>query len=143
MKRFLSLLLVLIPLAAAADLPRLELTVGMYRIDAEVAANDPDRQNGLMQRRTMPAHQGMLFVFTEPRAHCMWMKNTFIPLSVAFLDEQGRIINVADMTPHSEQSHCAGRPARYALEMNQGWFAAKGLTAGTRIGGIEKAPAPR
>jgi uncharacterized membrane protein (UPF0127 family) len=126
-----------------AEMPRLELSIGMYRIDAEVAAEDTNRQVGLMNRRAMAAHQGMLFVFPAQRTHCMWMKNTFLPLSVAFLDEQGRIINIADMTPHSETSHCAARPARYALEMNQGWFAAKGIQAGSRIGGVEKAPAPR
>jgi hypothetical protein len=66
----------------------------------------------------------------------MWMKNTLVALSVAFLDDGGEIINIADMTPHSEQAHCATRPARYALEMNRGWFAARGIKPGMRLGGI-------
>ncbi|MGH8699219.1 MAG: DUF192 domain-containing protein, partial [Burkholderiales bacterium] len=75
--------------------------------------------------------------------HCMWMRNTYVPLSVAFVDEAGVIVNIADMKPQTEDSHCAARPARYALEMSQGWFAAKGIKPGARLAGIEKAPAPR
>jgi hypothetical protein len=78
----------------------------------------------------------MLFIFDAPAIHCMWMKNTYIPLSVAFLDDKGEIINIADMQPHSEQSHCAARPALYALEMDRGWFAARGIKPGSRLGGI-------
>jgi uncharacterized membrane protein (UPF0127 family) len=84
----------------------------------------------------------MLFLFDEPAIQCMWMKNTLIPLSVAFLDEAGTIINIADMQPHSEDSHCAVRPARYALEMNRGWFAERGIKTGARLRGIERL-APR
>jgi len=80
----------------------------------------------------------MLFRFDETATQCMWMKNTLIPLSVAFIDEAGAIINIADMQPHSEQSHCAARPARYALEMNQGWFAQRGIKPGAKLGGLEK-----
>jgi uncharacterized membrane protein (UPF0127 family) len=78
----------------------------------------------------------MLFIFDEATTHCMWMKNTLLPLSVAFIDERGAIINVEDMAPQTEDSHCANRPARYALEMNRGWFAARGIKPGSRIGGI-------
>jgi uncharacterized membrane protein (UPF0127 family) len=85
----------------------------------------------------------MLFVFDEDAIHCMWMKNTLIPLSVAFIDERGAIINIADMQPHSEQSHCAARPARYALEMTQGWFTQRGIRAGARLRGMEKLAPPR
>ena len=85
----------------------------------------------------------MLFVFTHPDRHCMWMRNTLLPLSVAFLDEQGRILNIEDMKPQTENNHCASAPARFALEMNQGWFAQKGLKPGIRIGGIERAPLPQ
>ncbi len=85
----------------------------------------------------------MLFVFPDVARHCMWMKNTFVPLSVAFIDERGVILNIADMQPLNEDSHCASGPARFALEMNQGWFAAKGIKAGAKISGIEKAPPPR
>lgn len=128
---------------ALADMARMELTAGFHRIEAEVAYTDPDRQQGLMNRRTMGQNQGMLFVFPFPARHCMWMKNTLLPLSVAFLDEQGRIINIRDMQPQTENSHCADQEARFALEMNQGWFASRGLKAGLPLGGINRAPAPR
>ena len=122
--------------AALAQLPPLELNAGMYLIRAEVAADSGSRSRGLMHREALAPNAGMLFVFDQPAIHCMWMKNTLIPLSVAFLDESGVIANIADMTPHSEQAHCAARPARYALEMNRGWFAAKGIRPGMRLGGI-------
>jgi len=96
-----------------------------------------------MNRRSMGQNQGMLFVFPFPARHCMWMRNTLIPLSVAFLDEQGRIINIRDMQPQTENSHCADQDARFALEMNQGWFSQRGLKAGLPLGGINRAPAPR
>jgi uncharacterized membrane protein (UPF0127 family) len=72
----------------------------------------------------------------------MWMKNTLIPLAVAFIDEGGRILNIEEMKPQSEANHCAVRPARYALEMNAGWFSQRGLKRGDVIGGIERAPKP-
>jgi uncharacterized protein len=108
----------------------------MHRIRAEVAADYGSRMTGLMHRPSMPQGSGMLFIFDEASVHCMWMKNTLIPLSVAFIDESGRILNIENMTPHSEQSHCASRPARYALEMNRGWFESRGIKPGIRIGGI-------
>lgn len=123
--------------SALAEMGRLELTAGFHRIEAEVAYTDPDRQQGLMNRRSMAANQGMLFVFPFPARHCMWMKNTLLPLSVAFLDEQGRILNIEDMQPQTEDNHCAARPAAFALEMNQGWFRQKGIAPGARIGGVE------
>jgi len=128
---------------ALAQMPRMELTAGFHRIEAEVAASLEDRMQGLMQRREMGANQGMLFVFPQAQRHCMWMKNTLLPLSVAFLDEEGQIINIRDMQPQTENSHCADAPARFALEMNKGWFATRGLKAGMHIGGVLKAPAPR
>jgi hypothetical protein len=96
-----------------------------------------------MCRAEMPGGAGMLFVFGEVERHCMWMRNTYLPLSVAFMDEQGVIVSIHDMTPLSDDSHCAARPARFALEMNQGWFEKRGIKAGTRITGLDKAPAPR
>ncbi|THF65741.1 DUF192 domain-containing protein [Pseudothauera nasutitermitis] len=144
--RFVSAMLcaaALWPLAASAQMPVAELGLGMYRIEAEVAHTPQTRQTGLMNRHEMPQQRGMVFVFDMAARHCMWMRNTFIPLSVAFLDEEGRILNIADMTPHSEDNHCAAAPARYALEMNQGWFAAKGIGAGARLRGLERLPAPR
>ncbi len=137
-----ALLLLLAP-TLAAELPRIELTAGFHRIEAEVAADDPARMQGLMQRRRLPPNQGMLFVFAQADQHCMWMRNTHLPLSVAFLDEEGRILNIADMQPQTDDNHCAVKAARYALEMNQGWFAGKGIKSGSRILGVEKSPRPR
>ncbi|MBK7415852.1 MAG: DUF192 domain-containing protein [Dechloromonas sp.] len=126
-----------------AEMPVMELTAGFHRIEAEVAADAQNRQVGLMNRKAMPPQRGMLFVFTEKNTHCMWMRNTFIPLSVAFIDEEGVIINIEDMQPQTEDNHCAKVPARYALEMNLGWFAQRGLKPGTKLGGISKAPRPQ
>ena len=133
--RLLFLLLLALP-AAAQQPPVVQLTAGMHLIRAEVAADFATRMRGLMHRESMPQNAGMLFVFDEATQHCMWMRNTLIPLSVAFIDEHGAIINIEDMAPKTENSHCARRPARYALEMNRGWFAAKGIKPGSRIGGI-------
>ena len=133
--RLALLLLVSLP-ALAQEPPVVQLNAGMHLIRAEVAADFGTRMRGLMHRPSMPQNAGMLFIFDEATQHCMWMKNTLIPLSVAFIDEAGRILNIADMTPHSEQSHCARAPARYALEMNRGWFEARGIKPGVRLGGI-------
>lgn len=134
----------LVPQAAARpDLPVFELSAGMHRIEAELAHTNAARQLGLMNRRIMPMQRGMVFVFTSDERHCMWMKNTYLPLSVAFLDREGRILNIEDMQPHTEDSHCAAAPARYALEMNQGWFAQRGVEPGDRIRGVDRLPAGR
>jgi uncharacterized membrane protein (UPF0127 family) len=117
-------------------MPVVELTAGIHRIEAEVAATQEHRIVGLMHRKSMPVQHGMLFVFDVDAQHCMWMRNTYLPLSVAFLDAQGRIINVAEMQPQTENNHCAARPARFALEMNAGWFRARGFGSGTVISGI-------
>ena len=133
----------LFSLSASAEMPRMELSVGFHRIEAEVAANQENRALGLMHRKSMGSNQGMLFVFPVAARHCMWMRNTLIPLAVAFLDDEGRIINVEEMKPQTENNHCAAAPARFALEMNKGWFAAKGIQNGMRIGGVEKSPRPQ
>ena len=125
------------------QLPLLELFAGMHRVEAEIAATPDSRQTGLMQRTMMASQRGMLFVFPEVAKHCMWMRNTLLPLSVAFLDDQGRIINIEDMQPQTENNHCAVKPARYALEMNLGWFKSRGVGAGFAIAGIDKAPKSR
>ena len=127
---------------AQGAMPVMELTAGFHRIEAEVAATDRDRQVGLMNRREMPPQRGMLFVFDHENTHCMWMRNTYLPLSVAFIDVRGVIINIADMKPQTEDNHCAKVPARYALEMNVGWFAQRGIKPGMKLGGIDKAPRP-
>ena len=130
-------------LMAIAEMPLIELSAGFHRIEAEVAADSQNRQVGLMNRKTMPTQRGMLFVFTEKNTHCMWMRNTFIPLSVAFLDEDGVIINIEDMQPQTESNHCAKVPARFALEMNLGWFAQRAIKPGSKLNGLAKAPRPQ
>ena len=124
--------------AARAQLASVELSAGMHLIRAEVADSMATRTQGLMHRNSLAPNAGMVFVFDEAASHCMWMKNTLIPLSVAFLDAAGAIINIAEMKPHSEQSRCASRPARYALEMNIGWFTRRGIKPGAKLRGLEK-----
>ena len=111
------------------------LNVGMHNIRAQVAITPQQRQVGLMFRRDMPTHEGMLFVFDEPSPQCFWMRNTLIPLSIAFLADDGTVVNLADMKPQSDESHCSAKPVRFALEMNQGWFAKKGIKAGAKLTG--------
>ncbi len=131
-------------LAQQPELPSTTLNADIYVIHAEVADTPATRELGLMRRKSMPMGAGMLFVFDESARHCMWMKNTLIPLSVAFIDERGRIANIADMQPLNETSHCAAQPARFALEMNQGWFKKRGIAAGRVIQGLEQfSPATR
>jgi uncharacterized membrane protein (UPF0127 family) len=133
----IALLLAAAPaLAQSPPPPVVQLNAGMHLIRAEVVSDSATRAQGLMHRKALAQNAGMLFIFDEPAVHCMWMKNTLIPLSVAFIDDRGTIVNIADMEPHSEASHCAAQPVRYALEMNRGWFAAKGLKPGIRVGGI-------
>jgi uncharacterized protein len=120
-----------------AELKRVQLRAGMHIISAEVADNMRTRSDGLMMRNKMAQNQGMLFVFERAEPHCFWMRNTLLPLSIAFIDDNGVIVNIADMKPQSDDSHCSKKPVRYALEMNQGWFAAKGIKAESIIGGIK------
>jgi len=117
-------------------LPTTKLSAGIHVIQAEVASTMGTRSQGLMQRKSMAQGAGMLFLFDRAAIHCMWMKDTLIPLSVAFIDERGEIVNIAEMQPLDETTHCALRPVRYALEMNQGWFKKRGIGPGTRIDGI-------
>ena len=124
------------PAFAQQPHPIAQLNAGMHLIRAEVVSDSGTRAQGLMHRRSLAPNAGMLFIFDEHAVHCMWMKNTLIPLSVAFIDDRGTIANIADMEPHSEASHCAAQPVKYALEMNRGWFAGKGIKPGSRLGGI-------
>jgi hypothetical protein len=126
-------------LALLPDLPRLALTAGIHRIDAQVAATPSQRQIGLMWRRDMPQNEGMLFIFEQPSVQCFWMKNTLLPLTAAFVADDGSIVNLADMKPQTTDSHCSAKPVRYVLEMNQGWFARRGLAAGSRLAGLPTA----
>ncbi|MDR0440739.1 MAG: DUF192 domain-containing protein [Candidatus Accumulibacter sp.] len=128
---------------AIAQMPLIELNASFHRIEAEVAADQATRTQGLMRRKRMEPHQGMLFVFPQTAHHCMWMRDTFLPLSVAFLDDEGTILNIEDMQPQTEDNHCARAPARFALEMNLGYFGERGIGPGQRIGGLEKSPSPR
>ena len=111
------------------------LKIGAQTIKAEIVATPADRQRGLMFRESMPANQGMLFVFDETAGHCFWMRNTPLPLSIGFFDDKGVLINVLDMKPFDESSHCPTKPARYALEMNRGWFAKQRVKAGAKMTG--------
>lgn len=126
---------------APQKLPSVQLSAGIHVIEAEVARTPEERQIGLMHRRDMPAHHGMLFVFDAPAVQCFWMKNTLLPLSIAFLADDGTIVNLADMKPRSLDSHCSKAPVRLALEMNAGWFAKRGLREGSRLGGPGFQPA--
>lgn len=121
---------------APERLPIVKLTAGIHLIEAELADDGPSRMQGLMYRQNMPANHGMAFVFDQKGVQCMWMRNTLLPLSVAFIAEDGTIVNIEDMAPQTDDTHCARKPVKYALEMNQGWFAKRGIKAGARIGGL-------
>ncbi len=119
-------------------LPQVKLKVGDHTLTAEVAATAEQQQTGLMNRSSLPANHGMVFVFAQTQAVCMWMKNTRIPLSVAFIAEDGRIVNLADMQPETEDVHCAQQDVRYALETPLHWFAQHGVKPGARVTGLPK-----
>lgn len=141
--RFFSLLALSVSFTASAahaqeaqsQLQRVRITAGMYQIDAQVAQTPRQREIGLMFRKEMPQAEGMVFVFEQPATQCFWMKNTLLPLTAAFVADDGRIVNLVDMQPMSEESHCSKEPVRYVLEMNQGWFAKKNIKAGAKLGG--------
>jgi uncharacterized membrane protein (UPF0127 family) len=118
---------------AQPTLPMVTLQAGIHLVKAEVADDGRKRAMGLMFRESLAPNHGMLFVFREKAGHCFWMRNTLIPLSIAFLDDDGTIVNIEDMAPRSEDSHCPKRPVRFALEMEQGWFAKRGLAAGAKL----------
>jgi uncharacterized membrane protein (UPF0127 family) len=123
--------------AAAADaLPTVPLSINAHQITAEVAATPEQRATGLMHRFSLRPDHGMIFVFERPERQSFWMKNTFIPLSIAFIAPDGRIINVDDMAPHDETTHSSKGPALYALEMRKGWFAERGIRAGDVVQGL-------
>ena len=117
------------------NLQRVALSAGMHQIDAQVALNPEQRQVGLMFRKNMPQHEGMIFVFEQPTKQCFWMKDTLLPLTAAFVADDGTIVNLADMKPQTLDAHCSDKPVRYVLEMNQGWFFKKGIRAGTKLQG--------
>ena len=142
-KRLLAILiLAFCSTQALADqaLTELALEIKGHKLTAEVAATDAQRMQGLMHRRMLPENRGMLFVFSHSAPQSFWMMNTYIPLSIAFIDENGIIVNIADMKPLTADSHHSARPAKYALEMNRGWFAKRGIKAGSRVEGLKRAP---
>lgn len=136
---FAFALIAILPFAAwAQQLPKVQLSAGLHLIHAEVADSFVTRMQGLMHRESLGPNDGMLFIFDESSIHCMWMKNTLIALSVAYIADDGSIVNIADMQPQTEESHCARKPVRFALEMNRGWFVSKGLREGAKLRGLER-----
>ena len=120
---------------AQMNLPHARLSAGMHLLDVQLAQTPQERQIGLMYRKEMPQHEGMLFVFEQPATQCFWMRNTLIPLTAAFVADDGTIVNLADMKPQTDDSHCSAKPVRFVLEMNQGWFAKRNIKAGYKLGG--------
>ena len=116
-------------------LPMMVITAGIHNIQAQIAQTPEQRAIGLMNRPSMPTSEGMLFVFEQAATQCFWMKNTLLPLSVAFVDDTGRIVNIDDMKPQTLESHCSTKPVRFVLEMNKGWFDKRGLKAGSSLQG--------
>ena len=131
------------PISAGAkqpgDFPRAKLTAGMFVIDAAVAANDADREQGLMYRTSLAPNEGMLFVFNENAVHCFWMKNTLIPLSIAFIRADGTVTDIDEMQAETTNNHCPKNNGVYALEMSKGWFTSKGIKPGMKIQGLPAA----
>lgn len=121
--------------APQMGLARTTLTAGMHRLDVQLAQTPDQRQIGLMWRKDMPVHEGMLFVFEQATTQCFWMRNTLIPLTAAFVEDDGTIVNLADMQPQTDDSHCSSKPVRFVLEMNQGWFAKRQIKPGFKLGG--------
>ncbi len=149
MKKIIALSVFALATSALAEmeapkLPKVTLDVGnVHKVIAEVASIPSDRAQGLMFRKKMADNEGMLFVYPQPHVTGMWMKNTLIPLSVAFIDEKGVIINIEEMKPETLDAHMAKAPAKYSLEMSSGWFKKHKLGPGTKIKGLEKAPEPQ
>ena len=121
--------------APQTQLPRTTLNAGMHLIQVQLATTQEQRAIGLMYRREMPANEGMLFVFEQPAGQCFWMKNTLLPLTAAFVADDGTIVNLADMQPQTTNGHCSAKPVRFVLEMHQGWFAKRGIQAGFKLSG--------
>jgi uncharacterized membrane protein (UPF0127 family) len=121
---------------AQPPLPTVKLTAGIHVITAEAATTTQSRTIGLMHRERLGPNSGMLFVFEDKAQQCFWMRNTIVPLTIAFIEDDGTILQLTDMAPKSEVSHCSQRPVRYALEMEQGWFGKRGIAPGARVGGL-------
>jgi uncharacterized membrane protein (UPF0127 family) len=115
------------------QLPSIRLSSGMHVLQVQVAQTPEQQATGLMFRKTMGTNEGMLFIFDEPRQQCFWMKNTLLPLSVAFIADDGGVVNIDDMKPQTLDSHCSTKPVRFVLEMNVGWFDKRGIKAGSKF----------
>lgn len=124
----------------AAELPTIELTIAGHRLVAEVAATTDTRTTGLMNRFSLKPDHGMLFIFAAPQPLAFWMHNTYVPLSIAFIGTDGRILNIEDMAPRTDDTHPSRGVALYALEMKKGWFADRGINVGDPVQGLEKVP---
>lgn len=140
-RTLVSILITIASFASYAQAPqthlqRAVLSLGMFQIDAQIAQTPEERQIGLMFRAQMPQAEGMIFMFEEPSKQCFWMKNTILPLTAAFVADDGTIVNLADMKPQTTETHCSAKPVRFVLEMNQGWFAKKGIKAGSKLKGV-------
>ena len=133
---FCGLLAMSTTFAQHTPLPTIDLYVGMHRVQAELAVKADERAQGLMNRPSLPEQRGMLFVFDRPGVQCFWMRNTLIPLSIAFLREDGSIVNIEDMQPLKDDSHCSKEPVRLALEVNQGWFEKRNIAPGMKVRGL-------
>jgi hypothetical protein len=129
---------VALPATADKTLKTTSLSMGKNAIRVEIVENDDDRSKGLMFREKLGKNDGMLFIFDDPGYHSMWMKNTLIPLSVAFVDRDGVILNVEEMEPQTLDSHTAAGPAKYAIEANKGWYAERKIKPGDRVAGLPK-----
>ncbi|SAI55684.1 exported protein [Bordetella ansorpii] len=144
--RLAALLTLVLPVAVSAQGPAptapqeklavTPLSIGIHAIQAEVADTEEERRIGLMFRETLPGNEGMLFVFNAPDVQCFWMRNTRVPLSTAFISDDGTIVNIEDMAPQTDTPHCSRKPVRYVLEMAQGWFAERGLKANVKVDGL-------
>ena len=122
------------------SLPKVRLNAGIHNIDAMLAQTPEQREIGLMFRAVMAANEGMLFTFERPAQQCFWMKNTLIPLDAAFIDDSGAVVNIEHMKPQTLDGHCSEKPVRYVLEMNDGWFAKRGIKPGFKLKGLPTAP---
>jgi hypothetical protein len=126
--------------ANAAPLPTIELAIKGHRLVAELATTTDARTTGLMNRFSLQPDHGMLFVFKEAQPLAFWMKNTYVPLSIAFIASDGKILNIEDMAPQTESTHPSQGLAVYALEMKKGWFAEHSIRAGDAVEGLDRAP---
>jgi uncharacterized protein len=127
-------------LAAGTELATIGLSIKGHKLTAEIASTNQTRMTGLMHRFSLRPDHGMLFVFREPQPQAFWMKNTYVALSIAYIDRRGRIVNIEDMAPQTENTHPSNGPVLYALEMKKGWFKERGIDSGAVVDGLDKAP---